>query len=377
MHINNGVIRVLHVIGSLNIGGSQAMIMNIYRRIDKSKIQFDFIIDHPSHLYFAKEIEEMGGRIYCLPPFNGLNTLVFLKEWNCFFKEHSEYRILHTHIRSYASLFLPIAKKYGLRTIVHSHSTSNGNGFGALAKKILQFPLRYQANYYLGCSREAGEWLFGKRIVNSEKYSMLKNAIDLSDYSISEQEKEAYYYDLGIPLDSTVFINVGRLHEAKNHMFLLDVYKQLCERLNNSVLLIVGDGELYENISGMIKQLGLEDKVKMLGARSDVSKLLCISNCFLFPSKWEGLPVTVVEAQAAGLPCYISDTVTKDVEISSLITYLPIDKGPDIWSEEIFKHKLAKINVIEDIKNAGFDVQESANHLCELYVRLLSLSRSN
>ena len=162
--------RVLHMIGSLGIGGSQAFVMNIYRKIDRSKMQFDFIIDHPEYDYYVNEIEEKGGKVFRFKTFKGKNYFSMIKEWDIFFSSHPEYKILHCHVRSYASLFIPIAKKYGVKVIIHSHNDSNGNGLKAFFKYVLQLPLRFQADYYMACSQKAGEWLFGKRICSSNKF---------------------------------------------------------------------------------------------------------------------------------------------------------------------------------------------------------------
>ncbi|AEF25344.1 capsular polysaccharide biosynthesis protein [Streptococcus parauberis KCTC 11537] len=161
-------IRVLHMIGSLNLGGSQALIMNIYRNIDRTQIQFDFIIDHPSMNYYQDEIERLGGRVYSFPTFTGRNVRNVRNEWDKFFKEHVEYSIIHFHVRSYISLLIPIAKRYGLITISHSHSISNGLGLKSKIKNLLQIPIRYQADYLFACSKEAGEWLFGKAAIKKE-----------------------------------------------------------------------------------------------------------------------------------------------------------------------------------------------------------------
>lgn len=362
------MIRILHMIGSLNIGGSQAMIMNLYRNIDREKVQFDFILDHPEQLYFEEEVNKLGGKIYFMPTFNGKNISQVKREWNSFFDEHSEYKILHSHVRSYASIYLPIAKKHGLKTIIHSHSTSNGSGIKSYIKWLMQLPLRYQADYFFGCSKEAGEWLFGKKIVNSDKYHMLQNAIDTKKYAFNESIRKQYRNEIGVGEHTLVFMHVGRLHEAKNHQFLLEVFSKYYSRHADSVLVLVGDGDLRKDIENKIYNLNINESVIMLGARNDVPNLLQAADCFLFPSKWEGLPVTVVEAQAAGLPCLVSDTVTRDVNVSDLVKNLPIDHGIDCWVNAIKNMNYTKKDVTEDIVKAGFDIQSSAEWM-EIFYR--------
>jgi glycosyltransferase involved in cell wall biosynthesis len=301
-----------------------------------------------------------------MPTFRGRNIKEIKTAWNTFFIEHPEYKVLHSHVRSYASIYIPIAKKYGVRTIIHSHSRSNGSGISSIVKMIMQYPLRFQADYFFGCSKEAGEWLFGKNIVRSEKYHMFQNAIDTDQYLPNLKIRSEYRKKLGIE-EKRVFLHVGRLHSAKNHIFLLEVFKKVIQELPNSVLLIVGSGELKSEINKKIKELQLEDSVKMLGNRTDIPNLLQASDCFLFPSRWEGLPVSVVEAQAAGIPCLISDHITKDVGLSELVVYLPIDSGTDIWVETIKKLDYQRKNVISNIKQAGFDVKSTAEWLENFY----------
>lgn len=357
------------MIGSLKVGGSQAMIMNIYRNIDREKIQFDFIIDHTDKMDYADEIKALGGKIYTMPTFKGKNILEVKRAWNEFFKAHPEYKIIHSHVRSYASVYLSIAKKYGLKTISHSHSTSNGTGIASVVKKTLQYPLRYIADYCFGCSEISGEWLFGRKVVDSDRYFMLKNAVDTKKFRYDETVRNEIRSEFNLG-DEFIFGHVGRFNVPKNHEFLLEIFKAIHNVMPNSKLMLVGYGELQEYIENKIKALKLEDSVIMTGLRTDVPDLLLAMDAFLFPSKWEGLPVTLVEAQASGLHCFVSDTVTRDVEVSELIDYLPIDKGADVWVKKVQNTDLTRKDVVCDIVNAGFDIEASSKWLTEFYEKL-------
>ena len=174
------MIRILQMIGSLNVGGSQTMILNIYRNIDREQMQFDFILDHPDETYFADDVKALGGRIFTLPVFRGTNAGEVRRDWNNFLYSHPDYHVLHSHVRSYASLYLPVAKKHGLKTIIHSHNISNGTGMTATVKDILQKPLRYQADVLMACSTEAGRWLYGDKAVQSDRFLFVPNAVDTS-----------------------------------------------------------------------------------------------------------------------------------------------------------------------------------------------------
>lgn len=360
------MIRVLHVLGGLERGGAETLVMNLYRKINREEIQFDFIIHTRVNGAYYEEITSLGGIVYHCPKYEGKNHFEYKKWWKHFFEQHTEYKIIHSHIRSSASIFLPIAKKYGLKTIIHSHSTSNGKGIYSIAKKILQYPLRYQADYLMACSNEAGEWLYGKRACKKNNYMFLPNAIDVEKYKFNQVVRDEYRLKLNIK-DKYVIGHVGRFYEAKNHMFLIDVFKAVHDQRPDSVLLLVGDGDLRPKIEEKIKTLNIEDCVIMVGSQSNVYDYLQAMDVFVFPSLWEGLPVTVVEAQAAGLPCLISNEVTRDVNITELVKYLSIENNY-LWINIIINFQPTRKDVYKEICDSGFDIKEAAEHLNDFYV---------
>ena len=354
------------MIGSLEMGGSQAFVMNLYRHIDKSKIQFDFIVDTPGKNCFENEITAFGGKVYSMPKFNGLNFHRIKKTWNDFLTEHKEYKILHSHVRSYASIYLPIAKKHGLKTIIHSHSTSNGSGISSFGKSILQYPLRFIADYFFGCSKEAGIWLFGKKIVKSKRYRTVTNAIDVSAYFPNEYKRIEMKKSLGLQ-NEVILGNVGRLHEAKNQTFLIEIFDAYHRNNGNSKLVIVGEGELREKLENLIKEKSLESSVVLTGARSDIADVMQTFDYFVFPSKWEGLPVSVVEAQSAGLQCFVSDAVTKEVALTPLVHHLPINNGTEVWTGAFENTSFERKDYSESIEKAGFNVRTLAVDMADFY----------
>lgn len=368
------MIRVLHMIASLDVGGSQTMMMNIYRNIDREKIQFDFIIDQPDETYFAAEIESLGGRVFTLPAFRGVNAGEIRRDWNNFFYLHPEYRVLHSHSRSYASLYLPVAKKHGVKTIIHSHSTNSGTGVKGAVKAVLQLPLRDQADVLMACTTEAGEWLFGKRACRSDRFILLPNGIDTRRFAVDPKTRAAYRKELGLG-ERYVIGHVGRFRDVKNHTFLLDVFQEVHKREPDALLMLVGVGPLQQQMAEKAVALGVADHVLMTGNRDDVPEVLSAMDVFAFPSLWEGLPMTVVEAQAAGLPCVLSDTITRDVDISPLAEYLPLG-DPVQWAEALLKRR-PRQDVTEAVVRAGFDIRASAQRLSELYLRLDREARGN
>lgn len=364
--MNMEPIRVLQVLGSLNRGGAEAFIMNVYHSIDKAKIQFDFIVHCEENGDFSDEIIGMGGKIYKCPRYTGKNHFLYLKWWKRFFSEHSEYSIIHSHVRSTASLYFPIAKRNNVTTIIHSHSTSNGKGLTSIVKKIFQSKLKGCTDYFFACSKDSGKWLYGDSIVNSEKYFYIPNAINLSNFSFNKCTRDKYRKELNID-DKTVYIHIGRFSGVKNHQFLVDVFNELHKAQPNAVLLLVGIGELFESIKEYIDSKFLSDAVYLLGKRTDVNCLYSAADCLLFPSLWEGLPVTVIEAQSSGMPCFISNTISNDINISDLVHMLPINNGTQPWLDAILNTSLERKDVLKQLKNSGYDAIDVAKWLQNFY----------
>lgn len=364
------VIRVLHVIGIMNRGGAEAMIMNLYRNIDRNKIQFDFVENTFEKAAFDDEIKSLGGRIYNCPHYNGKNHFEYKKWWNKFFEEHSgEYRIIHGHLGSTAAIYLKIAKKYGLYTIAHSHNTLLQKDFESLLYKIYSFPTRYTADHFFTCSRMAGVSRFGKKIGSNEKLcTLLHNSIETDKflYNIEVRNKVRNSLELG---DNLVIGHVGRFNPQKNHEFLIDIYSRIHRKNKNTILLLVGDGSQKEKIFNKVKDLSLLDSVKFLGVREDINELMQAMDVFLFPSLYEGLPVTVIEAQAASLPCVISDCITKECKLLDNVKFVSLDSPIEEWSDAVFKiSNIERRNTKKDIVNSHYDIEENVRWLEDFYL---------
>lgn len=329
------MIRILQCIGSLEYGGAQSFIMEVYRKIDRNVFQFDFVTYEGEVKDNVKEIEELGGKIYVCPRYSPKKHFVFMSWWKKFFKEHKEYSVVHSHLRSCAALFLPIAKSAGCFTIVHSHSTSNGKGLKSFGKKILQMPLKYIADYLFACSEASGQWLYGKNVLGKKNFKVIPNCIDISRFLFSEEKRENVRKKYNIASDDFVIGHVGRLSKVKNHKFLIDIFSEITKQKSNAKLLLVGDGELRDEVRAYSNEKGLADKVIFTGGQRDTSPFYSAMDVFVFPSIWEGVPLTVVEAQAAGLPCLISDTITKDVHLTDLVETMSIQLLPEKWAEKI------------------------------------------
>lgn len=373
MKNDNVKCRILHVFGALNRGGAETMIMNIYRNIDRSKVQFDFIVHTEEKCDYDEEIKNLGGRIYRVSKYTGRNHFKYKKEWYDFFKQHREYKIIHGHVRSTASIYLSIAKKYKLKTISHSHNTSSGTGISAVAKNILQYRIRYFVDYMFACSNESGVWLFGKEACKKKNFFILKNAIETEKYIYNEETRHKVRKELDLK-DKFVIGHIGRFHPQKNHDFLIDVFKEMCKRDSEIVLILIGNGELKNQIEKKVSELGLNLKVIFMGIRSDIEKLVQAMDIVIFPSLYEGLPVTLIEVQAAGLPCIVSDRITKSVKITDTIKYLSLDQSKEEWAQKALKYKknTMRKNMYEEIVKAGYDIKSTSEwyqKFCEINSR--------
>lgn len=363
-------VRVLQVLGALEAGGAETFVMNLYRTIDRKKVQFDFVkhIEHKG--VFEDEIMQLGGRIYCCPQYNGKNHFAYCKWWNDFLKKHPEYHVIHGHVRSTASIYLKIAKKHGLVTIAHSHNTSNGSGISATVKDILQLPIRHTADYLFACSDKAGKWLYGEMTTKQPNYRMIPNGVNLERFAFNEVNRKKMRRQLGIDENEFVIGHIGRFTEQKNHKYLLELFAAYRKSDANSKLLMLGNGELLEAVETQGKELGILDSVRMLGVHNDIENFYQVMDVFVFPSLWEGLPVTLVEAQANGLPCLVSDVITQNVALTDLIQYIPLGESQK-WEQAILESKSMNRGMLSEKDRAGlkeFDIREVTKKIQEFYI---------
>jgi len=365
----NSPLRVLHVLAGMNLGGAETFIMNVYRNIDRTKVQFDFILFRKEECEFNSEIRELGGKIYWIPRYNGKNHFKFKKAWNNFFKTHPTYKVIHGHVRSTASIYLKIAKKYGLTTIAHSHSSSSrGKLIDRFIKKLFQFQIRIIANYFFSCSNEAGKWLFGKKVVNKENYKLIKNAIEADKFIYNNISRDNTRNALKIQ-HNFVIGHIGSFTYPKNHDFLINVFKEVHNRQGNAILLLIGDGELRSSIEEKIKDYNLTGNVILTGVRSDIPDLLQAMDVFVFPSLFEGLGIVAIEAQAAGLPCIVSDVLPQEAFVTNLIQKVSLKESLSKWAHYILKRENYKrANTHEQIVSKGYDINDTVKWLENFYI---------
>lgn len=365
----NEKIKVLHVIGALHIGGAENMAMNFLRYIDKSRFQCDYLV-------FGKEVGEYESEAISLEakvihidaPSEGY--LAYARNLKTILQE-GNYDVIHSHTLLNNGLTLKIARNIGIKKrISHSHSTDSGRK-ETLTYKIYSYVMKQiikvYATEYIACGVDAGNYLYGRRLFES-KGIIINNGIHLESYLYSEKKRKKIRDAFGVN-NQIVIGHVGRFAKVKNHMFLLDIFEQISKNNRDAILLLVGDGELRPDIEGKIQTLGLNDKVILAGNRNDVSDIMQAMDILVFPSLYEGLPIVLVEAQAAGLPCIVSANVTKELDVANLITYISLDESPNKWADEVLKvfEKNIRKSPYNEIKNAGYDIYDAIKKLENVY----------
>lgn len=357
-------IRVAQIVGKMNGGGVEAVVMNYYRHIDRSKVQFDFLVDLDSTLIPREEIESLGGRVFEIPPYQ--HVVEYQRELQRLFKQEG-WKIVHSNINALSVFPLRAAKKAGVPVrIAHSHSTS---GKGEYAKNALKAVLKTQSNRYpthrFACSKFAGEWLFGK----AAHFEVVYNAIDLDRFCFNAEARAQARADLGLVGNQFAIGHVGRFTAQKNHAFLIDVFAEVAKRRDDAVLLLVGTGEAGASVKALVDERGLTDRVKFLGQRSDVNRLYQAFDAFVLPSLYEGLGLVGVEAQVAGLPCLFSDAITREVDVTGESCFLPIDHSK-AWIEALsclVPRKIAERSKLSLKKFDSYDIYKQSLILTEKY----------
>ncbi len=352
--------RILQVVTYMGRGGIETMLMNYYRCMDREKIQFDFLVHRDFRADFDDEIEALGGRIYRVPPMNPA-SVGYRKALSDFFKEHN-YRVVHCHLNYMSGVVLTAAKKAGVPVrIAHAHTANMAPGWKQSVRRLCKYLIPAVATHCIACSVAAGQAVFGK-----QNFSILANAINANVFMYNEKARVEVRSELGLD-DAYTVMHVGRMVYAKNHEFLLDTFKELLKIEPNAKLILVGDGELRRQIEEKVAALP-KNSVFVLGDRTDIPALLQAADVFVFPSHFEGLPVTMIEAQAAGLPCVKSAAVTDECVMTDLVSSLAITDHA-LWVEEIMKKRgISRTNRLAEIQAAGYDITKAVEKLTRFYM---------
>lgn len=375
---NNSVrklpVRIAHIIGKLRNGGVESVVMNYYRNIDRTKIQYDFIIDSDSsNPVLQDEIESLGGKIITIPPYQ--KPVSYHKALYKLFTENN-YPLVYSHLNTLSIFPLFAAWRAGIPIrVAHNHSTA---GKGEFKRNMMKYTLRPFAKVFpthlCACSEYAGRWLFGKRAMDSGRVRVWPNAIDTERFAYNESVRNETRKYLKLT-DKFIVGHAGRFMTQKNHDFLVDIFAEIHKRRNDSVLLLAGDGPLMDSVKEKVSRLGLNDCVVFPGSVHDMERYYQAMDVFIFPSLYEGLGIVAVEAQTSGLPVIASTELPIEAKICDNFHFFPLKKSASEWAEEALK--ISDGHVRKDMssyaRNAGYDVKTQAAKLSEWYCNILGI----
>ncbi|KEZ50335.1 glycosyltransferase family 1 protein [Metabacillus indicus] len=360
--------RVLQVVTIMNRGGLETMLMNYYRKIDRSKIQFDFMVHRMDRGHYDDEIEELGGQIFRMPAIRPGRYREYIRSLDDFFKVNNTYKVVHAHINENSGFVLRAAKYANVPCrIAHSHTSDLGIDYKFPFRLYGRFIMKDIPTNYYACSSRAASWLFGNKVNKSGKVKIINNAVNLNEYKFNQEIRNSVRSDLKIE-NKLVIGHVGRFHSSKNHSFLIEIFREIYNENPDTVLLLAGEGPTRLKIEQKVKKLGLTNNVKFLGVRTDIPRLMQAMDIFLFPSFFEGLPVVLVEAQAAGLPIFASNTITRDTNITGTISFFNIKIKATTLAKDILTSNNERHDTFTILKEKGFDSVSVAKGLEGYYL---------
>lgn len=363
-------VRILQVLpgGSVR-GGMENFVMNYYRKLVKYGIQFDFLYHYKTKGYYDDEIIKLGGHIYYLSVREDKNIFKYISQLSNLFSSH-RYTIVHGHMPGLAPIYFALAKLYGVKIrISHCHVTDTERTVKGKVLKLIIKIIPAFANIYFACSHEAGIFMYG-----NSNFQVINNAISVDKYLFNAENRAKLREEYNLR-DKFVVGHVGRFDLQKNHKFLVEIFAEIYRRNSRARLLLIGEGPLEDKIKKEIEAKGLQDVVIFLGARDDVNVLYSVMDCFVLPSLFEGCCIVGVEAQAAGLPCFVSDVCSKDMQITDAITFISLDLKPNAWADIILKTPLNRemdVSLIKkDFDEHGYSIDKAAKIFAEKYLSLL------
>lgn len=353
----------------MNLGGAETLIMNLYRNIDRSMVQFDFLLHGPEESAYEKEILALGGRIFRIPRYLGYNRKAYEKNLTDFLMAHPEFTIVHDHLMDSAAETLKVVKKLGRIAVAHSH-TSSVFSLPDLYRFFFRKDLWKIADYRFACSEAAGKWLYR----NKADFMVLRNGINTEKFRFSEEIRTSKRHEFAISDSIKLYGTVGRLDKGKNQIRLLGIMRQILALQPDSKLMIVGNGPLEARIRDAARKMDMEDKVILTGPRTDVNELLCAMDSFVFTSINEGLGIVLVEAQASGLPCIFTDTIPTEVDLNpELIHRVSLSESDATWAKIAISCTSSgnRATAYKIVAEKGYDIKTSAEQIQKFYLRLM------
>ncbi|RYQ14837.1 glycosyl transferases group 1,glycosyl transferase group 1 [Bifidobacterium pseudolongum subsp. globosum] len=360
--------RVLNLITSLDRGGAETMIMNYYRHIDRNKVQFDFLVNREQTGAYEAEIQSLGGHIYRMGPMYPGQFGKYKKDFRNFLREHPEYRIIHSHLEERSYFPLRIAKEEGVPVrIAHAHNAYRGFNAKTIFRDYFRHRLPPYPTHKFACSDEAAIWLYGNDALQRNEVKIINNAIDSELYTFSQEKRNEIRKKLDIN-NTLILGNVGRLTHQKNQSFLIDILSSIKKLHTNAKLLIIGEGELAHELKAHAAAKGIDRDVIFTGSIPNVYDYLQAMDAFVFPSLFEGLGISLIEAQAVGLPAFASDAITQSVNISGKVHFLPLTSGADYWAAQILDHYQERFYSQDMLRKHHYDIEHEAAKLQNFYL---------
>ncbi len=361
-------IKVLHVMNGADLGGISSVVLNYYQHIERNKLRFDLAIYNTDIGHNGKKIEELGSDIFYLPLKSKSIFRYVIKMKKILTK--GDYDVIHVHQNYTSYVPLIIATFFSIKCrIAHAHTTEQPIKFKGKIKRLLSNVMTpIVSTRMLACTNDAGRAVFGQNILNNKKYQVLNNAIDIRKFKFNQNTRNRVRENLGLE-DKMILGNVGNLGIEKNHQFLLKIMTELIKSKMDWHLLIIGTGELLDDLKQKAKILGIEDSIYFLGQRSDVSDLLQAMDLFVMPSSFEGFAIAALEANTSGLPVYLSDKIPNDLACFSTTRYLSLSRGPEYWANEIVNNQRSNDRSIgySEAKKYGYDIKDKAKELLSIY----------
>lgn len=351
----------------MNRGGLESRLMDIIRNLDFQRVQMDIFTYRLEPGLMDEEAEAYGCKIYYNKPLTIRNMFQYVEYFADFLRKHPEYQIIHAHQDAWCSVFCKGAKLAGVPIrIAHSRTAISSFNIKNMLKNIIKLPVGKYATHFFAVSDLAGEWLFGKRNVKKGKVEIWHNAIEAKKYQYDAEKRNEKRQELGVT-DKYVVLHVGNFTPPKNHERIIKIFREIYRKRKDAVLLLVGKEE-NPNIRTIVEQLEIKNAVRFLGTRTDINELLFAGDIFLFPSIFEGMPGAVIEAQTAGLPCVISDSITKEVCITNHIVQVPLSVSDEVWAEQVLRmQEPDRIAAYEEIRKAGYDIDVLVKKLTKFY----------
>jgi glycosyltransferase EpsF len=369
--------RVLHVIGVMDLGGAETLIMNVYRHLDRKATQFDVVSLSLREGAYDAEIVELGGRIFRIPPPATAGLMATARSFRNVLREQGPFSAVHSHVQKFSGFIAWIAAKEGVPVrVVHSHTTRdmpNDRGWRRAYSWVMRMLIRKYGTARLGCSADACQALFGPRCLGDARTSVVHNGVDWKRFALESEQRGRTRRRLGIAPGAPLLCHVGNFVPAKNHGFLIAAFRQMARLGPGAHLLLVGDGPLRSEIVRLVSEWRMGECITILGRRRDIPALLGAADLFLFPSLYEGVPTALIEAQMTGLPCLASSRITPEVDLGiGLVSFLGLESGPERWAEEAVRLLGAQRHVpMEDrtraLSEAGYDIAAVAKQLENIY----------